>query len=160
VQIREKDLPARELYEVARTARALPNARAVKLLVNTRVDVALAAGLDGVHFPAGSPDAGLWRGIVPGGFLLGVSCHTVEEAVAAAAAGASYVTLAPVFAPRSKAASPPPLGLEALALAVRRTSIPVLALGGITEHSAAACAAAGAAGIAGISLFQTPSDAC
>lgn len=160
VQIREKDLPARELFAVARAARALPNPHGAKLLVNTRVDVALATGCDGAHFPAGSPDPRRWRGIVPPGFLLGVSCHTEEEVAAADAAGATYASLAPIFAPRSKASGLPPLGLEALSGAARRAKIPVLALGGITTENAAACMAAGAAGIAAVSLFQTQPPAC
>jgi len=129
-------------------------------LINTRVDVALAAGLDGVHFPAGSPEARRWRGIIPPGFLLGLSCHGEDEAAAAAAAGASYVTLAPVFAPLSKSSALRPLGLDTLARAARRVAVPVLALGGITESNAADCAAAGAAGIAAISLFQARPPAC
>lgn len=160
VQIREKDLSARALLELAQAARQLPNPHGVKLLVNTRVDVALAAGLDGVHLPAGSPDARRWRGLLPPGFLLGVSCHNEQEVAAAASAGATYVTLAPVFAPRSKSSALAPLGLEALARAARQVPIPVLALGGITEGNAQDCVRAGAAGIAAISLFQTLPSAC
>lgn len=153
IQLREKDLPARDLYELVRAAMQLPNPHAAKFIVNTRADVALAAGADGVHFPAGSPEPKRWRGIAPSGFLLGVSCHTADEVAAAEKEGATYAMLAPVFAPLSKASTLTPHGTDGLARAAQRVRIPVLALGGITQANAAACIAAGAQGIAGISLY-------
>lgn len=154
IQIREKDLSARELFEMVQGALALPNPRGVKILVNSRVDVALAAGAAGVHLPAGSPAPQSWGEIVPQGFLIGVSCHSVDEVRRAEQEGADYVVLGPVFAPLSKPLSLPPLGLEELARAAAAAKIPVLALGGITRENAGKCGAAGAAGIAGISLYQ------
>jgi thiamine-phosphate pyrophosphorylase len=161
VQIREKDLSARDLYELIRAALELPNPRGAKFLVNTRVDVALAAGCAGAHLPSGSPPARFWRSpprgewIVPPGFLLGVSCHAVEEVRQAEQDGADYVLFGPVFAPLSKSSNLNLRGLEELALAAASVKIPVLALGGITRQNQAACVTAGAAGIAGISLYQT-----
>jgi thiamine-phosphate pyrophosphorylase len=155
VQIREKDLSARDLYELIRAAMDLPNPRRVKFLVNTRVDVALAAGCAGVHLPSGSPPPRFWRSITPSGFLFGVSCHAVEEVRQAEQHGADYVLFGPVFAPLSKSSNLNPRGLEGLAVAAASVKIPVLALGGITRQNQAACVAAGAAGIAGISLYQT-----
>ncbi|HEY6343597.1 MAG TPA: thiamine phosphate synthase [Bryobacteraceae bacterium] len=155
VQIREKDLSARELYELVRGALELPNPRDVKFLVNTRVDVALAAGCAGAHLPSGSPPPRFWRSISPPGFLFGVSCHAVEEVRQAEQDGADYVLFGPVFAPLSKSSNLNPRGFEELALAAASVKIPVLALGGITRQNEAACVAAGAAGIAGISLYQT-----
>lgn len=154
IQLREKDLSARELHALTVAAEALPNPHGSKFIVNTRVDVALAAGAGGVHFPAGSPEPKRWRGIVPAGFLLGVSCHTADEAAAAEVAGAAYVLFGPVFAPLSKTSAIPPHGTEGLELAAKRAAIPVLALGGITRANTDACIAAGARGIAGISLYQ------
>ena len=155
VQIREKDLSARELYELTVLVLALPNPHGSKILVNTRVDVALAAGADGVHLPAGSPAAGRWRASSPAGFLIGVSCHTLEEVRAAEEEGADYVVFGPVFAPRSKVSQLAPRGWRRLAEAALAVRIPVLALGGITRENTRDCMRAGAAGVAAISLFQS-----
>jgi thiamine-phosphate pyrophosphorylase len=153
IQIREKDLPARELYELTLQAVALAAPTGAKILVNTRFDIALAAGAAGVHLPAGSPSPERWRSIVPPGFSIGVSCHTLPELRAAEAGGADYALFGPVFAPRSKSSDLAPRGLVGLRQAARSVKIPVLALGGVTEENAGECAAAGAAGIAAISLF-------
>jgi thiamine-phosphate pyrophosphorylase len=155
IQIREKDLSARDLLDLTWRALALPNPAGAKILVNTRVDMALAAGAAGVHLPAGSIPPLLWRTITPPGFLIGMSCHTVDEVRAAAAEGADYVLFGPVFAPLSKGSDLAPRGLDALAEAAGSVNIAVLALGGITRDHIPACLAAGAAGVAGISLFQS-----
>jgi thiamine-phosphate pyrophosphorylase len=154
IQLREKDLSARDLYDLTRAAMALPNPGGSKIIVNTRLDVALAAGASGVHLPGGSPAPRSFRGILPPEFLIGVSCHTLDEVGAAESEGASYAVFGPVFAPRSKISDLSARGLDALAEAARAVRIPVLALGGITRENASQCIAAGAAGIAAISLFQ------
>lgn len=155
IQIREKDLSARLLFDLVQAARALPNPHGSKILVNSRVDVALAAQAGGVHLPSGSPAPRAWRPIVPAGFLIGVSCHSLEEVRQAEAEGADYVLFGPVFAPLSKTSNLEPRGLERLAQAARAVRIPVLALAGITGDNTDACIARGAAGVAGISLFQS-----
>jgi len=155
IQIREKDLSARDLFDLTRRALTLPNPHRSKILVNSRVDVALAAEAAGVHLPSGSPAPRVWRVNTPPGFLIGVSCHTLGEVRAAQDEGADYVLFGPVFAPRSKSMGLEPRGIEGLAQAVRAVGIPVLALGGITLTYAEDCIQAGAAGIAAISLYQS-----
>jgi thiamine-phosphate pyrophosphorylase len=150
IQIREKDLPAGDLFDLARNAIPLD----AKILVNSRVDVALAAGAAGAHLPSHSPPPRQWRAITPPGFLIGVSCHSVEEVRTAEEEDADYAVFGPVFLPLSKSSDLPALGLDALTRAASAVQIPVLALGGVTQENAASCIAAGAAGIAGISIFQ------
>lgn len=156
VQIREKDLDDLALVEIARRARAiLPDS--TRLLVNGRLDVALAAGADGVHLPADGPPAAALRNRFGPDFLLGVSTHRVEEVERALRDGADYVVFGPVYATPAKERYGPPAGLAGLARAAA-VGIPVVALGGITLERLGEVASAGAAGVAGIRLFQPPSD--
>jgi thiamine-phosphate pyrophosphorylase len=148
IQIREKDLAARELFNFTlavlevRAHEINPHARP-KILINTRADVARAAGADGVHLPAHAP-----RETLPG-LIIGRSCHTFEEV---RATEADLITFGPVFPSPGKGAC---TGLELLAKACSQSKA-VYALGGITWENAADCMQAGATGIAGIRLFQQP----
>jgi thiamine-phosphate pyrophosphorylase len=151
VQLRERSLPARALLAwcdaVSAAVRAAAGGRRVAMLVNRRIDVALAAGADGVHLGFDALAPAQARALLGPDRLVGVSAHGVDELGPAAAAGADYAQLAPIFDPFSKAPARPPLGLAALA-AARGAGLPVLAQGGIDAARAAAAVRAGAAGVA------------
>ena len=155
VQIREKDLATRDLLKLVESAVSAAAGTATRVVVNDRLDVASAAGAGGVHLGYKSLPADAVRGMVPGEFLVSVSCHSLAEAVAAEQAKADYVLLGPIFETISKLAYGPPLGLEKLREVATRVKLPILALGGITVDRAKPCLEAGAAGIAGISIFQS-----
>jgi thiamine-phosphate pyrophosphorylase len=146
VQLREKDLNTRELLELARTLVAVCRRYRVPLLVNDRVDVALAAGADGVHLPAASFRCDEAKRLLGRG-IVGVSAHSVREVEAAASAGADFVVLGPIFATPDKTEGAP-LGPAVLAQASARVRIPVLAIGGVQRENVAEVRAGGAAGVA------------
>jgi thiamine-phosphate pyrophosphorylase len=180
VQLREKDLSIRELEQLAREAVAAvgqpktdDQRPRTRLLINSRTDVALAAGADGVHLPVGdhppSEVRAIWAAATRSSkletrnFSIGVSCHSVEEVASADSHGADFAVFGPVF----EKSGAPGYGQAALRAACSRgaktvphteagyaTTMPVLALGGVTLGNAAECVRAGAAGIAGIRLFQ------
>ncbi len=170
VQIREKDLKASELASLTRQAlrsAAGSSARrssATRVLVNDRLDVAIAERADGVHLGERSLSAEDAKHLTrlrltsTEGFLTGVSCHSLKSAQAAERSGADYIFFGPVFATPSKASFGPPQGTELLQEVCRTVSIPVLAIGGITPENAGSCCDAGAAGIAAIRLFQDAVD--
>lgn len=169
IQLREKDLPARDLEALARQAVRLLRANgkpSTRLLINSRVDVAIAAGADGVHLRADDIAASEARVIfgkagvhAP---IIGVSCHALAEVRLAESHGADFAVFGPVFEKSGAAGQGlaalhavcggvPARGIEA---ALPAGTMPVLALGGVTLENAAACVEAGAAGIAAIRLFQ------
>jgi thiamine-phosphate pyrophosphorylase len=158
IQIREKDLDARSLVELARFAVAETRATRTRVLINDRLDIALAAGAAGVHLGEKSLPLETvidWRrSAVRSDFMIGASCHSLGSAHAAELAGADYIFFGPVFATPSKAAFGPPQGIERLREVCAAVKIPVLAIGGVSAENARECLGAGAAGIAAIRLFQ------
>lgn len=159
VQIREKSLAALELYELTVRAAEITRGSKTRLLVNDRVDIALAAGADGVHLTSRSLPADVVRNISGPDFLIGVSTHSLAEARVAQAAGADFVVFGPVFDTASKRAFGEPQGLDKLHDVTKALGdFPVLAIGGVTRENLAACVDAGASGIAGISLFEHLGD--
>ncbi|HYB60440.1 MAG TPA: thiamine phosphate synthase [Methylomirabilota bacterium] len=161
IQIREKDLCARALAECVRAGVADARGSATKILVNDRLDVAIATQAAGAHFGEASlPLAAVtaWRTASGARMTLGVSCHSLESCLAAERVAADYVLFGPVFATPSKESFGPPQGLDRLARVCRSVRLPVIAIGGVKESNAESCFAAGAAGIAAIRLFQEASD--
>jgi len=186
IQIREKDLSGKEcsllaLEALQRTANSatrtasytVPSSPAkasatraqirVRILVNDRLDVALAVQAGGVHLGENSLPPQEARRLVVSlhrekTFLIGVSCHSLEAAKAAERGGADCLFFGPVFATPAKAAYGAPQGLARLAEVCRAVELPVLAIGGITLENGAACLSAGASGIAAIRLFQDATD--
>ena len=166
IQIREKDLSARELVALTRggvkVAASSQRANGTRIIVNDRLDVALAAGAGGVHLGESSlPVATVnpWRrnaGLRD--FLIGASCHSAEAVRAAERDGADYIIFGPVFSTPSKEQFGAPQGINRLAEASKAVRIPVLAIGGITEENARDCFDAGAAGIAAIRMFSETRD--
>ena len=168
IQIREKDLSGKDCssltHEVLqRVARPSAGRTPPRTLVNDRLDIALAERAGGVHLGEKSLSLAEARRLIGNhddrkDFLVGVSCHSLEAARAAANGGAEYLFFGSVFATPSKAAFGAPQGLERLAQVCRAVAIPVLAIGGITLENAGECLAAGASGIAAIRLFQDARD--
>ena len=167
IQLRERDLPARELETLAREAASLVKAgrsnphRPTALLINSRTDIALACGAAGVHLRSDDVSPSTVRAICRSGAvvhdsearaIVAVSCHSAAQVAQALADGADFAVFAPVFE-KKDAPGARPAGLTQLQEACR-AKIPVLALGGVTLENAQSCIAAGAAGIAGIRLFQ------
>jgi len=151
IQLRERDLSAADLASLANDLLPVTRGTPTRLVINDRLDVALACGADGVHLRADSVPVSEARSLAPPRFLVGRSVHSVAEAVAAGEA--DYLIAGTVFPTVSKEAGAPPIGVDGLKSIASAVSIPVLAIGGITVGSAGEVARAGASGIAAIGLF-------
>lgn len=158
VQLREKNLSARDLYELAVTMRGLTTRHGAKLLINDRVDVAQAVEADGVHLGEAGLPVRVVRGMLGADKLIGVSCHSPESATAAEQGGADFITFGPVFFTPSKAVYGAPQGLEKLRQVAACVRLPVFGLGGIDQTNVADVKGAGAAGIALISAIIASQD--
>lgn len=158
IQVRGKNWTARELYETTLALRPLTAAGGALLVVNDRLDVALAAGADGVHVGQSDLPAAAARELLGPGRILGVSVSTIEEAREAAAV-ADYVSVSPVFDTPTKPDAGRGVGLEGLrCIAAAVAPVPAVAIGGINLGTAAACTAAGAAGLAVVSAVVSAPD--
>lgn len=169
LQVREKDLPGGQLLELARRMVYLAAEHTAetdwpaRIVINDRLDVALAAAADGVHLGRESAPAHevvRWcrAGNAPKGFVIGVSCHSVEEAREAENAKTDYIFFGPVFETPSKQPFGAPQGIERLAEVCHCVAVPVIAIGGVDQENAASCIGAGASGIAAIRMFQSSPD--
>ncbi len=157
VHLREKELGGAALLSLARALAAVCHGRGQLLLVNDRLDVALAAGADGVHLPsAGVPPQDARRLLGPSA-LVGVSCHALEDVRRARDGGASFATFGPVYDTPSKRRYGPPVGVAALREAAR-LGLPLVALGGVGPERVAEVRAAGAAGVAAIRAWLAGPD--
>lgn len=158
IQLRERDLPTRELLSLAQEVHALTAPRAIPLILNDRVDLVLALNLDGVHLRADSLPVSAVRRLIGPDRLIGISTHSVEEVRRANHAGADYVIFGPIFDTPSKRSFGPPLGLDALADACRESTIPVFAIGGITSERVREVRRVRAHGVAVIGALLTRDD--
>ena len=152
IQLRERDLDGRALFELAEQVMGAVRGTPARVLINDRLDVALAARVHGVHLRASSFLPSRVRAIAPTGFLIGRSVHSADEAKTMAGEGADYLVFGNVFDTESKPGKPG-VGVAALQDVARSTPLPVLAIGGVTRERVPQLMAAGAAGFAAISLF-------
>jgi thiamine-phosphate pyrophosphorylase len=162
VQVREKDLPAADLARLCRALRPLTTARGARLIVNDRVDVALAVGADAVQRTGTSLSIEDIRAVAGRRLLVGASVHGLDEARQAEAAGADWLVFGPVYDTPAKRGYGPPQGVDALARVAAAVRVPVIAIGGLTPERVPEVRAAGAAGVAVISAIlgaERPGDA-
>ena len=153
VQVRERELEAAQLASLVTAAVALTRGTATRVIVNDRLDVAVACGADGVHLGGHSVPVGAARAIAPAGFLIGRSVHSLDE-WRVHAAGADYLIAGTVWPTESKPGQRTFLGPAGLAEIAAAAGVPVLAVGGVTVERTAAVAASGAAGVAAVGLFM------
>lgn len=151
IQLREKQLPTRKILDMAYWMIDLTREYNAKLLINDRLDIALAVGAEGVHLGQKSLPVQAVRKVAGDKFLIGVSTHGIEEALEAEKGGADFITLGPIYNTPSKMRYGAPIGIDILRKVVSRVSIPVLAIGGIKTDTVTEVLDAGADGVAVIS---------
>ncbi|HOQ27967.1 MAG: thiamine phosphate synthase [Armatimonadetes bacterium] len=158
VQLREKHAESRAYYERARALRERLRPLGIPLIINDRLDIALAAGADGVHLGQGDLPCVEARHIAGPNFLIGISVSTTAEAQAAARDGADYLGISPIFDTPTKTDTPPATGIDGLRAIRAAVSLPLVAIGGIKAENAAAVVRAGADGIAVVSAIMAVAD--
>jgi thiamine-phosphate pyrophosphorylase len=158
IQLREKRLPAKMLLDTAKWVSELTKEYRAKLFINDRVDIALAVGADGVHLGQKSMPAHAVRKISKNKLLIGVSTHSIDEAVQAEKDGADFITLGPIFKTQSKLKYGDPIGIDVIRHVKSEVSIPVFAIGGIKADRVKEVIKAGADGVAVISAILAAKD--
>ncbi len=158
IQLREKDLPACQLYETGKKLREATRRHDCRLLINDRIDIALAVDADGVHLRSSSIAPAVARKLLGNDKLIGASTHSKEELTSVAQQGADFATFGPVFYTPSKAPYGAPKGLTELQEICSTSAIPVYALGGLTVTNTPATMTTGAHGIAVISTLMAATD--
>ena len=158
IQLRERDLSARELVTLAREVQAVTASRRSKLLINDRIDVALALEGVGVHLRSNSLPVSVARQLLGAQRLLGISVHAVEEVLSVQSQGADYIVLGPIYETPSKQMFGPPLGIHTLEKACRLVRIPIIGIGGVTTARAREMRRAGAFGVAVITAILSAAD--
>lgn len=158
IQLRERDLSARELVALAREVRVVTGSCNSQLLINDRIDVTLALEGVGVHLRSNSLPPSVARRLLGPQRLMGISVHSVEEAVQAESQGANYIVLGPIYETPSKQMFGPPLGIQTLEKACRLVRIPIVGIGGVTAERAREMRRAGAFGVAVITAILGADD--
>lgn len=158
IQLRDKALSGHDLYALAKDMGSLVRSSRAMFIVNDRLDIALAAGADGVHLGQDDLPVAAARSLSPPSFIIGVSVGSVEEALAAERDGADYIALSPVFSTPTKDDAGPGHGLEVLSEIKAAVRLPVIAIGGVNEGNVMEVVAAGADGVAVISAVLGADD--
>jgi len=158
VQLREKTCSTREFIEEALAVKELLRSRGVPLIINDRVDVALAIGADGVHLGQKDMPLAAARAIVTDAMLIGISAESEADAVAAEKGGADYLGVSPIFATPTKTDAAAPLGLAGLQAIRRAVRLPLVGIGGLNRQNAAAVIRIGADGVAVVSAIVAAQD--
>jgi thiamine-phosphate pyrophosphorylase len=153
VQLRERDLSARELLRLTREVQAVTASHRCQLLINDRIDIALALEGVGVHLRSNSLPVSVARQLLGAQRLLGISVHTVEEAIQGESQGADYIIFGPIYETPSKKMFGPPLGIHTLEKVCRLVRIPIFGIGGVTAVRAHEMRRAGAFGVAVITAI-------
>ena len=158
IQLREKDCSTLEFIEQARAIKNFLEARKIPLIINDRLDVALAVGADGVHLGQNDMPLEIAQKIAGPSVLIGISAESVQDAIAAENGGADYLGVSPIYATPTKTDTAPPLGLEGLREIKKRVKIPLVGIGGLNKSNAAEVIRNGADGVAVVSAIVAADD--
>ena len=158
IQLREKDCSTLEFIEQARTIKNLIGTREIPLIINDRLDVALAVGADGVHLGQNDMPLELAQKIAGPSMLIGISAESVHDAIEAENGGADYLGVSPIYATPTKTDTAPPLGLQGLREIRNRVKIPLVGIGGLNKSNSAEVIRNGADGVAVVSAIVAADD--